>query len=132
MKKLLSVVLVCIMFIPTVCIADRQMSQSGKEMADGAQEMLSLYVKMYDTGVNFDEDRANKLFEFILLYCTGNVMYYSESEYSNKETKNDLVKGYAGIAEYNCAKYQDYANGTTSLKEYVDGTIGMIRAIVTK
>ena len=130
MRRIISVLIVCVMLLPAVCVADRQTSESGKQMADGAAEMLSAMIKVYDFGVEFKEDQANKLYEYILLYCTGYIMYFCESEYSTLEMRKELAKGYAGVIEYNCKAYQDYADGKISLKVYVGNTINMVRAFV--
>lgn len=130
MKKLVAVMLVCMMLIPTVCFADTSLRESGKTTADGAKQALSILITLYDIGTEFNEDNANKLYEFSLMFLMGNIIYYSESEYASEATKKDLISGYSGIMEYFCEMYQEYAKGNTSLKDYVDKAVRLIRTFV--
>lgn len=130
MKKLTAIMLVCMMLIPTVCFADTSLSESGKTIADSAQQALTMLITLYDLGVEFNEDNAYKLYEFSMMYLMGNVMYYCESEYASSAIKKSLTGGYAGIMEYLCERYKKYTDGETGLKDYVDITVRTIRTLV--
>ena len=130
MKKLTAIMLVCMMLLPTVCIADESLSKSGSEMSDAYAQALSVFIALYDTGSEFNEDKANKLLEYSMMHLMGKIMYFAESEYATATMKKDIINGYAGLIGYYCELYQKYAEGEISLKQYVDFIISTVRSII--
>ena len=129
MKKFMAVFILSVMLLPQICAADTQMSESGSQMAATARQMLTVLVQDYGDGVEFTEEKANQLYEYLVMFYYGEMLYLLEGDFHLWFPKQ-LTGNFAVVISICCDKYKDYVDGKITRKEYVDEMIVLAQIAV--
>lgn len=139
MKRILSVLLMLLLIAGMVnaAVADRTFADIGKSMSETSTELFKRYMQQYPDGKGLTDEDIDRLYEFHLYYCVGQITYQLEISHdriyglvTSKEHVQSSVTGWEMIMNSIMDKHAKYMNGEVSKEEFSNLVFSLAKSLL--